>query len=348
MNAETDQALTRAYELIEQDRLDEAQAVLKPIVANEKDNADAWWLYAHAVTDTDIAREAIRNVLRVDPKYPEARELLGSLEQSVSAPQTTRSITKIGAQAPSTLPAAPPTLPDLPEGEGSQFKMAETGPRQLLGTRQIAILVPIVLIVIVVVLLLLLNSSPAAVSTATPTTEELAVVPTLPVTTPLVEDTGAPTVEQIDEQALETEATATSITTDAPIATPEAQPTDAIISTGDDAAANNFDALYEALSAFTIPRNGIEISETNAGNTLLVSICTSAGPELRTDLNDAMSIIAINSTAWADQVDAIGAHMVNCGTNSTLLLISAAVEDVVAYADGELDEGEFQSRWVSQ
>jgi hypothetical protein len=61
-----------------------------------------------------------------------------------------------------------------------------------------------------------------------------------------------------------------------------------------------------------------------------------------------MRIIANNSTAWADQVDAIGAHMVNCGTNSPLLLITAAVEDAVAYEGGELDEAEFQSRWISQ
>jgi hypothetical protein len=347
MNAETDQALTRAYELIEQDRLDEAQAVLEPIVANDRDNADAWWLYAHAVTDTENAREAIQNVLRIDPDYPEARELLTSLDQSVSVPGPIRSITKIGAQLPGSMPVAPPTLPDLPDGEGGHLEMGGE-PNRLLSTRQIAILATILLIVIVVVLLLLLNSSPPAVSNATPTTEELAVVPTLPVTTPIVVDTNTPIVEQTDEETLETEATATLTATDAPVATSEVVPTDAIDPTEDTNTEDGFDALYDSLSAFTIPRNGIEISETNAGNTLLVTICTNAGPELRTALNDAMSIIANNSADWSEEVEAVGAHMVNCGTNSTLLLISAAIEDAVAYGDGELDEAEFQARWASQ
>lgn len=348
MNAETDQALTRAYELIEQDRLDEAQAVLKPIVASEKDNADAWWLYAHAVTEADTAREAIQNVLRADPNYPEARELLDSLEQSTSTPRPIRSITKIGAQSPATLPAAPPTLPDLPDGEGSQVEMETAEPRRLLSNRQIAILLPILLIIIGGGLLLLLNSSPPAVSTLTPTTEGLAIVPTLPVTTPMVEATSAPMIEQTDAETLEIKATATSMATDAPIATSEAEPTDSINPTEDILAENNFDTLYEALSAFTIPRNGIQISETSAGNTLLVTICTNAGVELRTDVNEAMAIIANNSASWAEEVEAIGAHMVNCGTNNTLLLISAAIEDATAYADGGLDEKEFQSRWMSQ
>ena len=41
--------LERAYRLIQQERLDEASALLQPLVKKEPDNADAWWLLANAV-----------------------------------------------------------------------------------------------------------------------------------------------------------------------------------------------------------------------------------------------------------------------------------------------------------
>jgi hypothetical protein len=76
--------LQRAYEFIEVDKLDEARAILEPIIAAENDNADAWWLYAHSVYEPEAARGALQNVLRIDPDYPEASSLLIMLDQQVA------------------------------------------------------------------------------------------------------------------------------------------------------------------------------------------------------------------------------------------------------------------------
>ena len=66
---ETQAALSRAHELVESGQLDEARAIVEPILAADQNNADAWWIYAHAVTDSDQGRNALENVLRIDPNF---------------------------------------------------------------------------------------------------------------------------------------------------------------------------------------------------------------------------------------------------------------------------------------
>jgi hypothetical protein len=84
MTDATRSQLEQAYRLIQQDDLDGAIAILKPIVAAEPDNADAWWLMAHAVSEAQDAREPLENVLRLRPDHAEARQLLNELEQEAS------------------------------------------------------------------------------------------------------------------------------------------------------------------------------------------------------------------------------------------------------------------------
>jgi hypothetical protein len=79
MNDATEQQLMRAYELIEAGNLEQAKTLLMPVLASDKNNADAWWIYAHAVSDPQTAKEALDNVLRIDRDYPGARELRDQL-----------------------------------------------------------------------------------------------------------------------------------------------------------------------------------------------------------------------------------------------------------------------------
>src|SRR5947207_1025537 len=81
--------LEQAYDLIQQDKLDQAIALLKPITKKEPDNADAWWLMANAVSEPTDAHNALQNVLRLNPSNDQARELLQQLEQEF--PQLPRS-----------------------------------------------------------------------------------------------------------------------------------------------------------------------------------------------------------------------------------------------------------------
>src|ERR1700750_2066019 len=70
--------LEQAYNLIQQEKLDQAIAIIKPITKAEPNNADAWWLMANAVSEPPDAYEALNNVLRIKPNHAEAKELLGT------------------------------------------------------------------------------------------------------------------------------------------------------------------------------------------------------------------------------------------------------------------------------
>ncbi len=352
MNDDTNQVLTRAYDLIESEHLDEAKSLLDPILEREGDNADAWWLYAHAVSDVETARRALQNVLRIDPDYPEADDLLKMLEDSLTpAPSALRPIQRLDTSRPPVAPPdLPPTLPEKVDETWDFEEVAEGKPaaRRLLTPRQLVILIPILVVVLVGGLLLILNSANTTTTTTLPSPTALgqAAVPTLPVTdfTPIPLDTIVPSdVTEVATSASAAEETPAPAFTRTPIPTNEQPPTPDVQSAGD-----VYQPLYDALSSFTMPRNGVEVTSTSLGDTLLVSVCTLAGPELRAALPQVMNAIAGISQSLAIDVDAVGARMLNCANNTTLLVIGVPHADAVAYANGDLNDEEFQARWSSQ
>jgi len=80
--SESRKELERAFKLIKRDETEEAQQIIRPILDREPENVDAWWLLAYAVTEPREVRNALLNVLRLDPDYtnaPKAREMLDKL-----------------------------------------------------------------------------------------------------------------------------------------------------------------------------------------------------------------------------------------------------------------------------
>lgn len=76
--------LERAYRLIKEDQIREAEEIIRPVLADDPENVHAWWLLAYAVTDPAEIREALTNVLMLDPSYsnaPKAREMLERLDE---------------------------------------------------------------------------------------------------------------------------------------------------------------------------------------------------------------------------------------------------------------------------
>lgn len=57
--------LNRAYDLIKNGQTDEALPMLEAIIRDDRDNDDAWWLYANAVDDPEAKRNALNNILRI-------------------------------------------------------------------------------------------------------------------------------------------------------------------------------------------------------------------------------------------------------------------------------------------
>ncbi len=106
MTQSLDTTLTEAYELIEANRIDEAQAMLRPLLSDYPDDPDLWWVYAHAVDDPAEARRALENVKRLNSEtYPEADELL---QQLGGEPAPSGGIRRLSRPAP---PAPPDMLP---------------------------------------------------------------------------------------------------------------------------------------------------------------------------------------------------------------------------------------------
>src|SRR5690606_11573431 len=87
MTDQTGGSLNAAYEAIKAKDLSRARDLLSTYLVEQPNDVDAWWLYSYAVTDVDQARKALETVLRLDPAYPGARDLLNELEgASPSAP----------------------------------------------------------------------------------------------------------------------------------------------------------------------------------------------------------------------------------------------------------------------
>ena len=80
MSDSTNAVLQRAYELIEQDELEQAQAILTPLLETESDNASLWWVYTHSLRDRAIGLLALDRVLELDPSYPGASDLKADVD----------------------------------------------------------------------------------------------------------------------------------------------------------------------------------------------------------------------------------------------------------------------------
>ncbi len=333
MNQNIEIALKQAFSLIEADQLEEAKALLRPILEAEKDNPDVWWVYSHAVKDVETARLALNNVLRIEPDYPGARDLFDQLESVEMA----KEIEDFGVD-PSFVPALPTTIPGispLPSRERASFggesaSIDDEMPDDLLDDeqedeafyRRPLFYVPLISLLLIAALAIVIFKPFAVNSPTVPTAIGDATAQSLVLVTPTVEEINgsAPTLELL-------------VPTNSATSIPEQPPLD-------------FTSVTSALSQFTLPPNGgVTFEETALGKTLVASFCTTAGREMRALLPTAMNELAKVSGPFAEQSNAIAVSMVDCDTNSTLLKLGVPINDVTSFASGTLSEQEFQTKW---
>jgi len=81
MDAATEATLRRAYRLVKDADKEAARELIKPVLAAERDNIDAWWLAAHAAATPLDAQVALRQVLRLNPEHYPARIMLERLKR---------------------------------------------------------------------------------------------------------------------------------------------------------------------------------------------------------------------------------------------------------------------------
>ncbi len=341
---DTQSALNRAYELVEAGKYDEARAILEPMLTSESDNADLWWIYAHAVRDANAGRDALENVLRIDPNYPGAPELL----EQAQALATPASKPKIKPVAPATMPESPETIPepDFAEPVAEAPTSPRTAPRPAVaqpprrsGISLIAVVVVIVIALVVVFVITQIGGAPAA--TPTPTAIPVAAAATStepPVLATTEEASVAPT------EVMSTEVMPTEPPTRAPTVTPTLAGEQATAET----TGIDYAAIEAALSEFPIAESGVGVVQTTLGDTLMVSACTTQGRAMRTLLPQVMNALAKQSPSLDSSVQAIGARMLDCEQNSPLVTVAVDLATAQSYAQGNLDDGAFAATWQPQ
>lgn len=311
MNDMNEMQLMRAYELIEAGDLAGAQAIIEPLLIDNRNNADTWWIYAHAVDDVPSARNALDNVLRIDPHYPGAKELRAQIAVA-------------GGEV--AAPPMPATLPDTPSARPvavSESVSAKGADEDEKGSNPlIPILAVVALIAIVIVALLLLQQPAEPVVDSTPVAVN---------ETPLA-STDIPALSATEEVDI--------ASTEVPVVSdPSGEATEEVVS------AEGFDALHAALGAFTLTDNQIAVRETSAGSTLLASICSASGSQLRNDLPASMTALASAFGSVTTDASFVGVELVDCTNNNVLRTVIASASDVNAFANGGLDATAFQTRW---
>ncbi|MDX1995809.1 MAG: tetratricopeptide repeat protein [bacterium] len=403
MSMVTNQDLSRAYDLIEQERLEEARSLLKPLLEANPNNPDVWWLYTHAVEDAQEAQGALENVLRLDPQYPGASALQQQLE-ATRAPVTTGGISALGSgtRPPITLDDdfsdfdlddldAPPARARVDEEDldlegifddeaGTSAPVGQSSPKTQTNRRQLlaALGAAAFVILAIVVVLLIVNpfdgddqpvepTNVAQGGGAEITSEPIGGGITIPTFTPEATDDNVVIVPTLEitptETLLETEARATELdtdptnivepatetplaVTDTPIATATTIPEDiGIVEPSTPASGADFGALYAALAGLDVVEDSAEITETALGRTLLVSVCSQPGAQLRQDLDSAMVNLASQAVAFTDTADAIGTRLLNCTDNSPLNVIAVNVASAVDFVNGAITREEFRGQW---
>lgn len=408
MSQFTTEILNQAYDLIEQDNLPEALSLLKPIVEAEPDNANAWWLYAHAVDDPQLGRDALQKVAELNPNYPGLESLTEQIEVVKPAQESKPTLKKLGNDAP---PASiPESLPDdelissdeLDFDEDLDFdddefddddfsdddefdldfeEEAEEKPEKGGRNRLLLIGVPIAVVAVLGIgaVALLLSSGGGSSDIPTPTNVSIAsastatLVPsvtisvssddnaTQPSEEPTEEDDSAnidnlsltatalfstssnPTVT-VDADPTEVEVDITEevepTETDEPTETPEDTPTREPSETPTDEPEAN---LLDKLTSFDIPEDGINVDETDLGDTLIVSVCVLPGPQASEAMLGIMDIMSENIDDF--DVDGIGVEIVDCEADTPLRTIAVSSDDARDYANGDIDQREFQRLW---
>lgn len=381
MSSATSDSLSKAYRLIEADELAAARAILEPVLAEDPDNADAWWLYAHAVSDTDAARRALDHLLRISPRYPGAVELSNQLEAISRSEAETEPLPATEVEPePDIIPAPevePPVAAVVPPAEElpDLDDELENAGRPSPALRTLGLIAALLVVLAIVAILALQNrggETPDTVGSVPSPSLEVAVglmtaeATETPEAVAPVEVTEAASLAEATSEAdagiVSLAATDEAVATEAvrPVVTEPAQATEeAVVAVTETTplgqevvlvpAEGDFTPLEDALSgSFTLPDEGIVRTETTLGDTLLVSVCSSAGAEVRNALPQVMDVVASHAAVVAGDADAVGARMVNCASNRPLLIIAVEKNQAVEYAVGNLSAEEFQAQWKPQ
>jgi hypothetical protein len=315
--------LQRAYELIQSDDTAKAYRILSDYLADNNNDADAWWLLVYATEDENEAERAIQQVLRLDPEHEQARALLEEIGGTVEVNQPVAPLPKDPSflEQLDTVHASKVSDDDVFDDFDDAFEddEEEVQAKPTRSSRRLltALLAALALVLVVGALLILgtqRGSTPEptqAVAQATSTVVAV-IIPTDTVT--LTETAVVPTENTV-------------------LSAEQAQP------------------FIDSLSGVTLISNGLEIITTSKGSTVSASVCSAPSSRaIRDAVFAAMQGLSnANEAASNLSAQAIAVRVFNCdGDNALLRFITADLTSAKEYADGVIDESQFASLWDAE
>lgn len=343
MSNSVDATLQDAFELIEQGQLEEARTLLEPLLKTESDNPAVWWIYAHAVDDPDEGHKALDRVIQLDPTYPGASDLKTQITMS---------------HAPAT--GDVDDWDDLDFEPDTEFAESANQRRSPIRFLVIAALVIVGVIALFAILSSLFGTSEptptavAEVETEIPTTNAQiidTVEPTDEVssTEENATATDIPAVEETDEDDVTLTDTPTEIpATEIDEATPTLEPTDnPPTDTVEPTAESSFASSIAAnLGEYEVAETDIEVRSTLLGETLVVNVCATPGPESSLILNGVMDVLVDSNSSLTDDIEAIAVSLIDCanddGQSRTIGVDRTVMQQL---ADEEIELKDFQRAW---
>ncbi|MEL7233561.1 MAG: hypothetical protein AAGK74_03630, partial [Chloroflexota bacterium] len=231
MTASPDTVLTKAYELIEANQIDEAREMVQPLLDDHPDDPDVWWVYAHSVTDPAEAQRALERVRALDAgAYPEVDGLLNELK--LDEPAKPGGIRRLQPPPPPTIPTETDSFDDDFEGDDFDdeldFEPASDETRSSRGRFPIIAAVVGVLAIAAVLLVLFASGLFSSTPPPPPATTQVA-AQSSPVNA--TEDGAALGVPEVATEAMtdEVEIAATATDTESPTVTPVAEQTEEVV-----------------------------------------------------------------------------------------------------------------------
>ena len=384
MSDSTNTILQRAYELIENDELEQAQALLAPLLETDEENPSLWWVYSHALRDQSIGQLALDRVLELDPSYPGAKELKDDVLEIQA--RDADLIALDADESVSAQDAAGSAIDDWDDLQPSNLDSDKSSNGRL-GAVLLAIILFVVAAGIALVAAGVVDIS-EILETILPTPEAEFVVVAAPTVGPtaLASDSSESTPENSSEApslpsestpenspeapslpseeatevspaepteaataAQETEV-ATQATSAATAATVEATTVAADVSPTLDESPNTMSAFVgavaDSISDFELDQSASSMRSTSLGQTIVIQVCAVPGIEFNARLSLVINAMVDLADMIPADTEAVAAGLLNCDDDSARLrIIGVSVEAIQQYLDEAIDSKEFQRAW---
>ncbi len=329
--------LQQAYAHIQNEDLASARDLLDDYLITYPNDADAWWLYAHAADDPLEAQNALRTVLRLRPDYPGARDLLGESEQLLAFDPDFIS-DDVGRAS------EPPVIARAAVDEQAPVRIDPTIDSRSTAQRPVFLLAALIIAALLIGLAVILTSQTqqpdtSGTSTLAATNAQIAGMGTEAATPDDVAVDSTDVSGNVDvtaEIAVDPEVTANvdAVATDG-----------AIISETQD---GQYTALYGVLTGFNVVDGSASTEDLAIGQTTLVSICNDPTQGLQGTAINVLKAMAAGSAEFVDLgAEFIGARIVDCQReNLVLRTLAISTEAAVIYSAGELTDAQLLSQLI--